>query len=151
MGVITKGELAKATMTWRQAYIRAVMSGSPQLSHTSSNRTRVEKDAIHSSLEIDTVGVKEFCLDDVQVPVHTTQRVTIPPFGTVSIHGNISVRGHCMWVHVLAEPTLGPMLPTSVVLTVPYRELHPESSWVLICLQNLSTHPVEIPTKAVVG
>ena len=31
MGVITKGELAKVTMTWRQAHFGAVMSGSLQL------------------------------------------------------------------------------------------------------------------------
>ena len=79
---------------------------------------------IHSSPGIDTVDVKEFCLDDVWSPVHTTWRVTIPPFGTVSIHGNTGVRGHCMWVHILVEPTPGPQLPTSVVPTVTYRELH---------------------------
>ena len=49
-----------------------------------------------------------------------------PQFGTVSIHDNTSVRGHCMQVHMLAEPTP-------------------------ICFQNLSDHSVEIPTKAVVG
>ena len=32
-----------------------------------------------------------------------------------------------------------------------YGELHPGSSRVPICLHNLSTHTVEIPTKAVVG
>ena len=95
MGLIIKGELAKATMTWRQAHFGAVMSRSLQLPHTSSNRTRVEKEAIHSSLGVDTIEVKEFCLDDVQGPVHTTWRVTIPQFCTVSIHGNISIRGHC--------------------------------------------------------
>ena len=31
MSIITKGELVKATMTWRQAYFGAVMSGSLQL------------------------------------------------------------------------------------------------------------------------
>ena len=95
MGVITKGELVKGDyMTWRQAHFGAVMSGSLQLSHT--NKIGVEKEAIHSSPGINTVDVKEFCLDNVWGPVHTTQRVTIPPFGTVSIHGNTSVRGHCM-------------------------------------------------------
>ena len=32
MGIITKGELAKVTATWRQAHFGAVMSGSLQLS-----------------------------------------------------------------------------------------------------------------------
>ena len=95
--------------------------------------------------------VKEFCLDDVQGPVHATQKVTIPPFGKVSVHGNTSVRGYCMGVHVLAEPTTGPQLPTAVVPTVTYGDLHLGSSWVPICLCNLSAHPIKIPTKMVVG
>ena len=37
MSAITKGELMKATTTWRQAHFGAVMSGSLQLLHTSSN------------------------------------------------------------------------------------------------------------------
>ena len=134
MGVITKGELAKVIMTWRQAHFGAVISGSLQLPRTSSNGTRVEKEVIHSSLGMDTVDVKEFSLDDVWGPVHTTWRVTIPSFGTVSIHSNTSVREQCMQVHMLAEPTPGPLLPTSVVPTVTYRELHLGSSWVPIYL-----------------
>ena len=42
MGVINKGELAEATTTWRQAYFRAVMSGSLQLPNTNSNGTGVK-------------------------------------------------------------------------------------------------------------
>ena len=56
-----------------------------------------------------------------------------------------------MWVHMLVEPTPGPQFHTSVVLTVTFGELHLGSSQVPICLQNVSAHPVEIPTKAVVG
>ena len=40
MGVITKGELAMATETWRQAHFGTVMSGSLQLAHQCS---RVER------------------------------------------------------------------------------------------------------------
>ena len=43
MRIITKGELAKVTMTWKQAHFRAVMSRSLQLPHTCPNRTRVKK------------------------------------------------------------------------------------------------------------
>ena len=108
MWVITKGELLKATMTWKQAHFRSVMSRSLQLPHTSSNRTGEENEVIHFSLGLETIEVKRFCLDDVWDPVCTTQRVTIPLFGSVSINGNTSVRGHCMQVDVLAEPTPGP-------------------------------------------
>ena len=55
-----------------------------------------------------------------------------------------------MWVHVLMELMPGPQLPAAVVPTVTYRELHPGSSWVPICLCNLSAHTMEIPTKAMV-
>ena len=58
---------------------------------------------------------------------------------------------HCMWVHMLAEPAQGPQLPTSVVPTATYGELHPWSSRVPICLRNLSAHPIEVLTKATVG
>ena len=34
MSLMTKWELSKVTMTWRQAHFRAVMSGSLQLPHT---------------------------------------------------------------------------------------------------------------------
>ena len=44
-----------------------------------------------------------------------------------------------------------PKCPITVVLTVTYGELHLGSSWVPICLCNLSTHSVKIPTKTVVG
>ena len=56
-----------------------------------------------------------------------------------------------MWAHVLTELVPGPQLPAAVVLTVTYGELHLGSSRVPICLHNLSTHTLEIPTKALVG
>ena len=48
MSIITKGELAKATTTWRQAQFGAVMCGSLQLPHTGSNGTGIENEVIHS-------------------------------------------------------------------------------------------------------
>ena len=65
MRIITKGKVAKATMTWKQAHFGVVMSGLLQLPHMGSNGTRVEKDMAPYSLRIDTMEVKEFCLDDV--------------------------------------------------------------------------------------
>ena len=52
MGVITKGELTRVTTTWRQTHFGTVMSGFLQLPSTSPNGTRVEKEAIHSSLGV---------------------------------------------------------------------------------------------------
>ena len=75
MSMLTKGELMKATTAWRQAHSGVVMSGSLHLPHTSSNETRVEKEAIHSFLRHDLVEVREFCLNDVRGLVCTTQTV----------------------------------------------------------------------------
>ena len=145
--VLTMGKLAKVTMTWQQAHFGAVMSGSLQLSHGSSDRNRTGKGAKSSSQEGDSVEVQKFSLDDVKGLVCTTQKVTILLFGTVNVCTSTSVKGHCMWVHVLMELMPGPQLPAAVVPTVTYGELHPGSLRVPICLCYLSTHTVEIPTK----
>ena len=108
MGVITKGEVTKLTTTWRQAYFGVVMFGSLQLPCTSQNRTGMEKEVVPSSPGVDTVEVNKFWLDKVQDHVCTSQRVTIPPLGTVSIHSNTSIRGHCMQVHILAKANTRP-------------------------------------------
>ena len=151
MSIITKGELTKVTMTWKQAQFGAVMSGSLLLPHTSSNTTGVGKEVIHSSPKGDPMEVREFCLDDVRGPVHITWTVTIPPFSTLIMHTNTSVKGHGMWVHVFKEPTPCLQLPIAVVPMATYRELHLGSLRVPICLHNLGSHSIEIPTKTVVG
>ena len=148
---MTKGELTKATTMCRQPHFGAVMSGLLQLPCTNSNKTGMEKEVSHSSPKDDPMEVRKFCLIDVRGPVHTTWKVTILPFSIVSVHANSSVKGHCMWAHVLTELRLGPQLPTAVVPMVICRELHLGSSRAPICLCNLSTHTMEIPTKAVVG
>ena len=94
--------------------------------------------------------MQKFQLDDVKGLVHTTQKVTIPPFSTINVQANTSVRGHCMQVHVLMELALIPQFPATVVPTATYGELCPGSSRVPVCLQNLSVHAVEIPAKTVV-
>ena len=121
------------------------MSGSLQLPYTSSNETGVEREVSHSSLRGDIMEVREVCLDDVRGQVHTTQKVTIPLFSTVSVYTNTSVKG-CMWVHVLMELTPDFKLPAAT-----YGELHLGSLRVPICLHNLGAHSTEIPAKAVVG
>ena len=127
------------------------MSGSLQLTHTSSHKTKMAEGVGQSSQNGDPMEVRKFCLSDIRGPVHTTQKVTIPPFSTVSVHANSSVTGHCMWVHVLTKLAPCPQLPAVVVPTVTYGELHLGSSRVPICLHNVSTHTMEVPAKAVVG
>ena len=114
------------------------MSGSLQLSHISSARSRVEEEAKHFSQVDDPMEVRKFCLDDVRGPVCTTQKVTIPQFSTVSVHANSSVKGHYIQVHVLTELTVSPQLPATVVPMTIYGGLHLGSSRVPICLCNLS-------------
>ena len=151
LSLITKGELGKVTMMWRQTHFGAVMSGLLQLSHISSSKTGVMEEVSHSSPESDPIEVQKFCLDDVRGPVCTTQKVTILPFSTMSMHANSGVKGHCMQVHVLTELMPSPQLPAAVVPTVTYEELHPGFSKVSICLCILSARTMEIPTKAMVG
>ena len=69
------------------------------------------------------------------------QKVTIPPFSTINIWANTSVKGHCMHTHVLTELALHPQLPAAVVPVATYGELHPGSSGVPVCLHNLSAVP----------
>ena len=90
-------------------------------------------------------------MDDVKGAVHTTQKVTIPPFQTMTVKGNAGVKGHCMKMHVLTEPALGPQLPAAVVPIATYGELHPGSSRVPICLHNMSLRAIEVPAKTMVG
>ena len=57
LSLMTMGELAKATMTWLQAHLGAVMSGSLQLSHASSDKNRIEEGTKCSSSEGDPMKV----------------------------------------------------------------------------------------------
>ena len=104
LSCMTVGELAKATATWWQAHFGAVMSGSLQLSHSSSEKLVMQ----NISEDSDPVEVQKYQLDGVKGAVCTTQKVTIPPFQTMTIKRNAGVKGHCMKVHVLMEPALGP-------------------------------------------
>ena len=150
LSVMTTGELAKVTTTWQQVHFGAVMSGLLQLSHGRSDKNRIGEGAKCSLQEGDPVEVQKISLDDVKGLVHTTQKVTILPFGTINVCASTSVKGHCMWVHVLMEPMPGPQLPAAVVPMATYGELHSGSSRVPICLHNFSTCTVEIPTIAMV-
>ena len=128
LSLMTMGELAKATTTGRQAHFGAVISGLLQLSHSSSDRSEMTKGATSSSQGSDPVEVQKFQLNDVKGPLLNTQKVTILPFGTINVWANTSVRGYCIWVHVLTEPALGLQLPATVVSTATHGELHPGSS-----------------------
>ena len=96
LSLMTVGELTKATMTWRQAHLGAVMSGLLQLSRSSSDKSEVKKGVTSSPHKGGPVEVQKFQLSDVKGSAHTTQKVTILPFGTVNVWANTSVRGHCM-------------------------------------------------------
>ena len=146
LSCMTVGELACATAIWQQAHFGAVMSESLQLSHSSSEKLENE----NFSRENGPVEVQKYQLDGVKGAVHTTQKVTIPPFQTINIKANAGVKGHCMKVHILTEPVIGPQLPVAVIPIATYGELHPGSSRVPVCLCNMSTHAMEIPAKTVV-
>ena len=96
LSLITVGELVKATMTWRQAHFGAVMLGSVQIPCGGSDQCEVTTGATSSIHQGGTVEVWKFQLNDVKGLVCTTQKVTIPPFSTINIWANTSVKGHCM-------------------------------------------------------
>ena len=127
------------------------MSGSLQLSCNCSHKNSIAEVAKCSSQEGDPVEVWKFSLDDIKGLICTTQKVTILPFSTVNVPASTSVKGLCMWVHVLMELMPGPQLPAVVEPMVTYGELYPGSLRVPICLHNLSTCTIEIPMKAIVG
>ena len=144
---MTEGELAHATATWQQAHFGAVMLGSLQLSCSSSDKPKPGEKLENFSQKNDPVEVQKSQLDGVKGAVCATQKVTIPPFHTVKVGANTSVKGHFMKVHVLMDP----QLPASVVPLATYGELHSGSSRVPVCLHNLNTCAMEIPAKTVVG
>ena len=151
LSCMTVGELAHMTVTRWQAHFEAVMSGSLQLSHSNSDKLKSGEKIRSFSWESDPVEMQKSQLDGVKGAVCTTQKVTIPPFHMVNVKANASVKGHCMKVHVLMVPALGPQLPAAVVPIATHGELHPGSSRVPVCLCNMSTCAVEIPAKTVVG
>ena len=120
------------------------MSGSLQLSHSSSEKLKIE----NFSRENDPVEVQKYQLDGVKGAVlHHTE-------GHNSTLSNHKYKSKC-WcqraLHVLKEPALGPQLPAAVVPIATYGELHPGSLRVPVCLHNMSVYAVEIPAKTVVG
>ena len=72
LSLMTMGELAKVTTTWQQAHFGAVMLGSLQLSHGSSDKIRAGEGAKCSSQGGDPVEMQKFSLDDMKGLVCTT-------------------------------------------------------------------------------
>ena len=60
LSLMTTGELAKATMSWRQTHFGAAMLGSLQLSCSGSGQCEVTTGAASSIHQGDTVEVQRF-------------------------------------------------------------------------------------------
>ena len=71
--LMTVGELAKATATWRKANFGAVMLGSLQFSCNGSGQSKVTTGAASSIHQGGTVEVQKFQLNDVKGSVCTTE------------------------------------------------------------------------------
>ena len=127
------------------------MLGTLQLSHSSSCKNNTGEGAKSSSQKVDPVEVWKLSLDDVKGAVCTTQKVTIPLFGTINVCTSTSVKGHCMGVHVLKELLPGsPGASSSGV----HSNLWGVASWVLEgthLLAQLEHLYHGNTTKAVVG
>ena len=149
IGMITKGELARAPMTWRQAHFSVVMSGSLQLPHKCTGGWVLQRG--HIPLQPLTYCVQWML---------SGQCTGACPYHTMGHH-------HFIWDHqyswqerclraLYAGPhacraSIGP--PTAhlhCIIPSMYGELHPGSFQVPICLRNLSAHPIIIPAKVVI-
>ena len=101
MGMMTKGELARATVTWRQAHFGAIMSGSLQLPCTTSKEDREVGKEVTPSPSSDPAASRRFCWNDIWGLVHTTQKVTIPHLGLLAfmatqVSGDTACRSLCL-------------------------------------------------------
>ena len=115
LSCMTAGEFAQMTATYQQTHLGAVMLGSLQVSCGNSDKIKSEEKIGSFSQETNPVEVRKSQLDGIKGTVCTTQKVTIPPFHTFNVKANASVKGHCMRVHVLTEPMLGPQNYTLVL------------------------------------
>ena len=151
IGMMTKGELVRATVTWRQAHFGAVMSRSLQLPYTTSKEDGEVGKEVTSTPSSNPAASRRFCLDDVQGLVHTAQKATIPPLWTVSIHGHTGI-----WDTTCGSICLPNQYEALNCLLLSFQLLPMENCTqgplrVPICLRNLSAHPIEVPAKAIVG
>ena len=96
MGMMTKGELARATVTWRQTHFAAIMSGSLQLPCTTSKEDREVGKEVTPSQSSDPAASRGFGLNDVQGPVHTTQKLPFPHLGLLASTAT-QVSGDAAW------------------------------------------------------
>ena len=83
--------------------------------------------------------------------IKTTKPVTLPPFSTTIIKGSTKLRSHGMRLNLIAESSTSTHLPPSVQCTPIYCTLEPGSNRVAVGLKNISSRPIKIPSRTVVG
>ena len=88
MNAIMKGELARVMVTWRQANLSAVMSGSLQLFHECTRGSGILAEVV-PPLQPRTLGSSTWMISR---GTSTPQRITIPPFETVNVHDKTIAR-----------------------------------------------------------
>ena len=148
MGMMTKGELVRATVTWRQAHFGADMSGLLQLPCITSKEDGEVGKEVTPSPSSNPAASRRFSLDDIWGLVHTTQT---PPFGTVSIHSHTGVQDTACGSMCL--PNLH-KAPNCLHL---WFQLLPMGSYTWGPLEyqsvseTLSAHSIEVPAKAIFG
>ena len=83
--------------------------------------------------------------------VRATKSVTRSPFSTTTIKGNTKLRSHGMRFNLIADPSSGTQLPTSVQCTPTYCTLEPGSNRVAVSIKNISSRAITLPSRVVVG
>ena len=83
--------------------------------------------------------------------IKTTKQVTLPPFSTTIVKGNIKFRSHGMRLNLIAETSISTQLPSGVQCTPTLCTMEPGSSRVSVGLRNLSSKSITIPLQSLVG
>ena len=129
MQMVNEQNFNKSSETWRNMYISMVMVGQLTLGETA-------KDV--------------FDFSTVKGQITTTKEVHLSPFEMQAVPGISKVAGHVKGVHMIAEPR-DQGLSNEVVAISVCGDLKPSSSRVKICLQNLTSKKIVIPTHCVMG
>ena len=125
--MVNEQNFNKLIEAWINTYVSMVTVGQLALSETAEN---------------------VFNLSTVKEPIITSKEVTLSPFETQTVPDVSKVMGHVKWVHVTADPVnrASPMKQLQLVCSDP----KPSCSRVKICLQNLTSKKVIIPTQCAV-
>ena len=129
MWMVTAQNFNELMEVWRNMYISTVTVGQLALSKTAKS---------------------VFNLSTVRGPIITSKKVILSTFQMQTMSDVSRVMGHVKQVHVIAEPR-EQGFSNELVTTSIYSDLKPGSNRLKICLQNLTSKKIVIPSWCVIG